>query len=349
MSDELRNALQAHRDTLVVRGARELLEGATTQVETFEELDRVSRVLDALPPPPPRRTIPIVIGLASILIVALSWLIPINVVGVRSTFQLEATSLAVSLTPSEDLEWSPDTALAANEIRLTAESLSGWSSVPDTAQMVKLVGGDIDLDRIHVPELGQLGFARTGSGALEIAAGGQIAVAELLVSGAGTIDDIGFSHPVPERLRLETGSSGRPPITLTASPTVPFYLRGLPVSAVRFGVPNADGGFASSLQSATLRLPQIDQEYELLVEDALLTEGLEARVIELRVDPEVEGLRLVAAGTVRSVSLEQGGTVRSATPTILDYTFENQRLAFLLGALSAIWGLLWSALRLFLS
>ncbi len=349
MSDDLRNTLEARRRAVAAKAARDLLDESPTLTQTLEDLDKTSRVLDALPAAPQSKVLPLAIGLASILIVALAWLTPIGAVGIRTIFQLEATSRAVGLAPSESFDWRPNLSLSPGEARLTAARVEGWEGVPASASFTALTSESLALQSIGVPADGRLALKNTNAGAIEIGIEGSGATAELLIHGSGNFEGTAFTHRVPEILRFGTSDAGRPPIAMTVTPVAPLRLSGLPVSAVRFGASDGRGGFISTLEKATLRLPQTGQEFSLGARDAILMDALQAQVVELAAAPGAESLQLVLTGASRRVSLEQAGVLRRVTPSILDYILENQRLAFLFGALSAIWGLMWSAKRLFLS
>jgi hypothetical protein len=66
----------------------------------------------------------------------------------------------------------------------------------------------------------------------------------------------------------------------------------------------------------------------------------------LRVMPD--GITVRFAGSVHGLTLGRANFARELRPTLIEYLFHQQTVGFLWGAVTFLWGMLWSARRLLL-
>jgi hypothetical protein len=102
--------------------------------------------------------------------------------------------------------------------------------------------------------------------------------------------------------------------------------------------------FTSGITEGTMTLAATGGTLDLKAGDPLYLEGANGVVLGLDIGPE--GLQLWFDGEVRGVSLGTSGFRRNLKPTLLEYLYHQKKLGFFWGAVTFLWGLTWSGLRL---
>jgi hypothetical protein len=137
-----------------------------------------------------------------------------------------------------------------------------------------------------------------------------------------------------------------------------MVLRHLTVADVRFGrevqLLPGEPVVLSTIQSGTLRLPELDRSVPLEAGVGLQLDGLDGYVGEIRLSAGREVIGITFQGQVdRATLLSPGsggrfddGLRRDLTPSLLTYLYQNQSLALVLAAVSAVWAALFYLRRL---
>ena len=104
--------------------------------------------------------------------------------------------------------------------------------------------------------------------------------------------------------------------------------------------------FASQIIAGTLTMTDTGEQISLTSGAALRLADTRGRVAALLLrHKEVEVVKF--EGTASDVTLGTGDFSRNLKPTILEWLFHQQKLGFFWGALTFLWGIAWSAHRLF--
>ena len=359
MKPGLRERLEARRHALAESVAERVLETSLAEVGAdLAALRELEAVIAALPQARPRPPVaPILIGLASVLLVSAAWIIPISALGIRTPIVLEASSSSLELTLARDWRWTGSIDLEPGRLRLedAAARFSDPALMPDgaTADDDLLIKADrLRMEGLESAAGMRIAFETTPDAGIGVFFRGGHGGGAASIAGNGTVTGAGlaraFAFDVPRQQSF--GAPG--PSALRASvefqPARPIELSGMEAAAVTFGrLASVEEGFVSGLRSGLLRLPDSAESHDLLDGQAVQLESFGGRVSRLQIGGD--GVELALQGTVSRVAIIGQVSARDLTPSLLSYLYTNQRLAFLFGAISFLWATLWSARRLFAS
>jgi hypothetical protein len=136
-------------------------------------------------------------------------------------------------------------------------------------------------------------------------------------------------------------------LSMTFAGDAALTFRDFDVQALRFvtEVPGPRGlVFVSTLRTGKLGLPDIGATYPLGEGAFLSLRGFRGRVSALHI---ADSVTIEAEGTAERVLAGPEGYARDLTPSLLEYLGHNRQVTLLWSALAFIWGLAWSARRLF--
>ena len=99
--------------------------------------------------------------------------------------------------------------------------------------------------------------------------------------------------------------------------------------------------FASQIERGTLTLTDADEQLTLSRGAALRLGDAHGIVSEMQVGKE--GLHITFEGTVATVALGRGDFDHNIKPSLLEWLYHQQKVGFLWGAVTFLWGVIWSA------
>jgi hypothetical protein len=88
-----------------------------------------------------------------------------------------------------------------------------------------------------------------------------------------------------------------------------------------------------------------DEQISLAPGAAVRLANIRGRISALQV--KHNNVEIIFEGTANDVTLGTGDFSRNLKPTILEWLFHQQRVGFFWGALTFLWGIAWSAHKLF--
>ena len=373
MSCEVRGDLERHREQLAGRAAARLAREQDADIsQELARLDAIDKILTALPVARWRRLQwPAVAALVCLAAVWALWTVTIDalgVLGVRTGVVLAVQADTVHMRVSGEWEDSERVRLADGWVRIERAALTfsdprqGFATLPDDAWVdVKAAGATLQDLRLEPGT--ELTLERADGEALAVYATGGGAAGSVLVNGVvsltwGETDGAAaktrnFRVDVPERMTFSAARQEGVPARIVLEPEGTLALHDLAVSGLRFGREVAtepgEPTFISTVRAGQLRVPDVDESYDLSVGSSVILRGLEGYVRQLRVENRAGDEDTIAVdleGTVERVAMGPRGRERDVTPSVLSYLYHNQRLAFLFAAASFVWGALWSLRRL---
>jgi hypothetical protein len=102
-------------------------------------------------------------------------------------------------------------------------------------------------------------------------------------------------------------------------------------------------GFESTIRDGRLIIAETRKEVPLRRGDHLeIADAGEGRLVDVAIGDAVV---VAFEGKAGTVDLLQAGRRTDMRPTLLEYAYHNERLAFVWGALGMVWGLAWSVRR----
>jgi hypothetical protein len=264
---------------------------------------------------------------------------------------------------SEPWRWISEAPLRANYVRAEEFNELETPPLPTAASMLEAPNGfEITGDGLSLMSLnitkgtrvtvetardGQLDlYAKGGGVSGEIAAVGTLqAVFE--ADGARTALDLDLD--VPETIGFRSNGHRIVPAWLRLVPQgrsefADMRVRDLSFAQARAFEPGSVR-FVSAVKSGTLRLIDIGAEIDIK-EEALTLREVEGRIARLVVGDVV---RIDFEGTAGGIRLGPADFARDLVPTVAQYLYHNERLAFFWTALVFLWGLFWSARRLIMA
>jgi hypothetical protein len=331
------------------------------------EVDRIKELQSVLAALPQRESFPLrwaaVIGAVCLVGASLAWSISVP----RARVQLDLTTASIVMRLADDFSWD-DTWRIDPELRLrqfTHLDLPPEYGVPEPlAQEASLElnvsDGSVELRHLFVARGAAATIASSESGATEIVVygapfRGDVDISGKVASRAGPTPGIGLPatsfdpEMPPGRFGFQYDGRGALPALLHLSAADTLDLREIPVTGLGFFEERADGTqastFASRILSGTLTMTDTGEHIPLAPAAALRLAEARGLVAALRVKPKE--IQVKFEGTASDVTLGTGDFTRNLKPTILEWLFHQKKLGFFWGAITFLWGIAWSARKLY--
>jgi hypothetical protein len=360
VAPHLASSIQREIVRLVDDAAHKALAGASAN----DELDRVAqlqKVHDALPPPKDRTWL-WAVAVASLCLATATAAATLRLPIVR--IELDVTSASASFRLADALSWQgswhvdPTLILFQNAEKTDLPDFPtpSWS---DRASFdVRAGDGSATMRKLNAAAGAAVAIDLAGS-SVSINISGAPSSVELNVTGTVSVGGIDASgtewRPAAFEARslpADIGASGSGnsaiPTLLRVTPLNELILRDMPVQDLNFMRESSDVRlrdiWQSELQSATLTMTDTGEKMTLNDGAMLRLSHSSGTAISLRIVPDA--IRLRFEGKVRGITLGRGDFVRDLRPTLLEYVFHQERVGFLWGAMTFLWGLLWSARKL---
>ncbi len=366
MSRDLRKRMKQLRETEVQRLAERLLSDPGEDVsDCVHRVRTYGELIDVMPIGRWRQRMFFGFAVLCIGLIGLAWSLPMwkkaRVILNVDASAIEVTSTgAVALKSSVPL--SPAHLVRLEELtRLSLPVPGPMIEQLEGRPWVHISGGQLSLTRLELEKSGALRIETEGSGRVRIFAirgdfTGELELAEAKHISAGShshLTRFSGSLPIlepPETVVFSARSTEVAPAWLQIHPGKDLVFEQLHVKGLKFftKLPVAPGPttFLSTVLKGTLRLADTGKVVELQKGDFLSLPQLEGTVVEMRVGDQIQSR---FEGRAERVYVGPEGFQTDLTPTILEYLHHNERWALFAGAVSLVWGLLWSVRRLWLA
>jgi hypothetical protein len=150
---------------------------------------------------------------------------------------------------------------------------------------------------------------------------------------------------MPADLGASAAGMDAVPASLNVNALAPVELRSVQVKDLSFLREQVDAqqrqSAFSELQTGSLTLTDTGEQVTLGEGAMLRLRGSSGTLTSLRI--EAERIRVRFEGTADRITIGTGDFARDLRPTVLDYLFHQQKVGFLWGAATFLWGVLWSA------
>jgi hypothetical protein len=360
MSEKLRRKLASQRDDALRQAIEKLASDPVADVATdIERFETHDKVLAGMPSSRSKELIgAFVVGIACLLCISLAWSFRMPTTQVR----LIVTADSVSLKLAAPWNWPVALPLGSAPIRL--ENLSAVELPNTQGQIeqlsgdpwVEIAGGNVSLSHLAFGEGGKLLIERDEDGRLNLFAGGAKLTGELAIWGGPTVaageaaEQTAFSGalhlPDAEIVAFSAKGEGAVPTRLSFLPQQRAVLANLRVVELGFAQEAADQPgnviFASTVLGGKLLLADVGGEVDLEEGDRLTLTGVSGLVNKISTDDEMV---ITFEGSVADVFVGS----EDRTPSLMEYMFHNQRLAFFWTAGTFLWGAIWSARKFLIS
>jgi hypothetical protein len=355
----LRRKLRAARAEHAIAAAETAVSGGDT-AEHIKQLDVYDKLLAALPRSGVYERYPaILIAGICLLAASVAWTLHVP----RTKIHLMAKTTAVDMHLAAPLAWEGRWRVGDAVIRLQEftklelpPELGAPQPLTDRAWL-DITGGVVKLTRLDMSQGAPVSVRRNAFGDIVILTWNKPFQGELQVAGSPSIS-AGAQHsntPIAQATfdppaTVTFDDAGRPliPAQLRARPLEKLQLRRIPIHALSLftETTNADQqpSFTSGITEGTMTLADTGKALELKAGDPLYLEGANGIIWGLDIGPE--GLQLWFDGEVRGVSLGTPGFKRNLKPTLLAYLYHREKQGFFWGAVTFLWGLIWSGRRL---
>ena len=360
----LRRKLRAARAEHAIAAAETVVSGGDI-TEHIKQLEMYEKLLAALPRSGFYEKYPAIL-IAGICLLAASMAWTIRVPNTKIHLRVKTTAVAMRLATPLAWEgmWPVDGALVRLEeftkLELPPE-LGAPQPLPDRAWL-DIAGGDVQLTRLDMSQGAFVSVTRNASGDVDILTWDQPFQGELQVAGSPSISAGTRNSKIP--IAQATFDPPAPPATVTfdddGRPSIPAHLRAragrleklqlrrVPIHDLRLFTEttnaNQQPSFISGITEGKMTLADTGDALELKAGDPLYLEGANGIILELDIGPE--GLQLWFDGEVRGVSLGTPGFKRNLKPTLLAYLYHREKQGFFWGAVTFLWGLIWSGRKL---
>ncbi len=364
MIRNLRVELQRKRSQLTREVSDRIIRDPQTDVrDDIYRIIALDVILKTLPSPFWKRLwAPLAIGLASLSMVGVAWMVRVDVLGIRTNVLLTAGANTVELTTNREWQWSGQIRLPEGKVRIERAYISysdpsqAFSAIDDAHRLDVEGGGYFSLQRLDLKARTRLVLETADGDDLAVYAWGTGASGDILVNGDVLVGWVGKSGPsqsmelalqIPEVITFSAANREAIPARVLFGRVPPFSLRDLHVSSIKFGreisqIPG-EMAFISTVESGHIRLPSVQGSHDLFTGDKVRLSGLQGRIRRITVGSPIT---IDFEGTVERLSIGPSGGERDLTPSVLSYVYYNQPLAFLFSAASFLWGMLWSLRRL---
>lgn len=324
-----------------------------SRIKTYERLLAVDNSR-----PGRRRMLAVVIGITCVTMVGLAQIVRMPTA--RITLAVDAQSVSFNL--AKDWEWDESVG------NLKQIRLDGFDKVELPTSIPRDLSAASD-DMVNFAN-GKLTFS-----SLKVKDGGEVTLdadehaVDLFVRGATVNGEIAMQGPVEVEMRSnDIGSEARlatpdfmfaelVPFEATPTGAVPVQIRleggsdisvqNVPIQTLSFAKERTSGAldrrFESTISSGNLNITETRNKMTLGRGDHVeIGEAVDARLVEMAVG---DGISIAFEGKVGILRLVQAGTATDLRPTVLEYTYHNERLIFLWSALGVLWGFVWSVRR----
>jgi hypothetical protein len=362
-SDSLRKTLEQRRRGAIEQATRKLLGDDDAGVaDELKRVDAYTRILDSLPAPARKSREPwlaAVVGSACVLAVGLAWTLRLPTTNI--VLKVDAETVNFRLT--EALAWTGELTLAGGNLRLSEmASISLPESETRRAAIEHRAWADIGdgsaiLAALDVAAGGRVAVERDAGGMLALYVAGGALGGHFDLWGRPTISAGTGDAPatltatpdlrIPEAVAFAAGG-GDVPARIQLTTAAPLRFDDLRVDRLSFGreIAAAPGAsdFESTILGGRLVLADVDEEIELRPGDRLALETVDGRLVELGAGQSVS---VAFEGKVTGVSLGPRDFARDLRPSVLVWLYHEQRLPFLWSAVAFLWGMIWSAKKMF--
>ena len=214
-------------------------------------------------------------------------------------------------------------------------ALDSFSAGTGGGVTIESADGTTDVFARRAPVKGQLTLMRK----VEVSAGSNAV--------GGTWTTVTSDAILPEIVTFSARSNAAVPVHVQIEGGGAVSMDNIGITALSFARERASGPgaieFESTIMSGEITFPETRKEIILGRGDHLeIGDATEARVINLSIEG---GITVAFEGKASVISLVQAGKRSDLRPTILEYLYHNQFLAFLWSALGIVWGLAWSVRR----
>jgi hypothetical protein len=361
----MRNAITRQIELVATEAGTKALAG-DVPIAHIERIRALQNVLAALPE---KAMLPLsfaaIIGIACLLSASLALVIHVP----RTRAQLDLTTTSVTMRLDNDLSWNG--AWHVDPKQLTLRNFSSIELPPEygprraSSLELSVTKGTVRVDDLFF-----------GHGAMITIATNQAGVADIVVRGATFHGDIEVSGDVnahtgpaleeslpPKQFDLEMPPGrfgflyngkdvlGQQPPFMHSSPVETVDFPEVTITDLSFADEHPKPGrpdqiiFASQIVSGTLTMTDTGQQIALARGAAVHLAGIRGDITALQV--KGNQVQVKFEGTANAVTLGAGEFSRNLKPTILEWLFHQQRLGLFWGALTFLWGIAWSARRLF--
>jgi hypothetical protein len=183
---------------------------------------------------------------------------------------------------------------------------------------------------------------------VELNAKGSVKVAGHDNHGAEWKPDAVDFDEVPADFGSNGMGSSVVPASMQIHPLSSIVLRGIPITEISFLQEELDAQqkpiAVSRIKSGSITLTDVASKFSLSTGDMLHLEDARGVVSVLEIGASVIKLRF--EGNVSGIVTGQGDFQHDWRPSVLDFLFHQQRIGFVWGAITALWGLLWSVRKL---
>jgi hypothetical protein len=357
----LRRKLRTARAEHAIAAAEKTVSGGTVD-EDIKQLDVYEKLLAALPRSGFYERYPaMLIAGICLLAASVAWTIRVP----TTKIHLGVKTMAVSVRLATPLAWEGRWRVGGAVVRLqeftTLELPPELSAPPQLTgrAWLDIAGGVIKLTRLDMSQGALVSVMSNASGDVDILTLNKPFQGELAVAGSPRIS----AGPAPDAKIPIAKATFDPPATVTfddagrqliparlrASPLEKLRLRRVPIHALSLFTEtmNADqqSSFTSGITEGAVTLSDTGEAIELKAGDPLYLKGVNGIITGLEIGPD--GLQLWFDGEVHGVSLGTPGFERNLKPTLLEYLYHREKLGFFWGAVTFLWGLIWSGRKLF--
>jgi len=360
-----RRTLQQRRRDIAAEASQRLdahsPDGIAEQIRKLKEIDEVLALL-----PLPRWqavALPAATGLACLLIAWIALTVRISALGLRTEVAFSMDTDTVNMTAAGRWTWKDRMRVRHGRLGIENAALSfsdaprAFGTLPAQSSL-QVEAGALELRQLEVQPGTALTLARAlGEDDLQLLLAKGGATGAFLVNSrtslawevsGGSRAAAELSLEVPEEVAFSTGGSNALPARLSFAPDRPLVFRFISVSGMSFGRPlplhPGEAAFVSGIRSARLRISDVAAPLELSAGEVLALHEFNGLANEILIG-DAGTISLVVQGTADTVAIGPPGREREVTPTVLEFLYHNQRLAFLFAAASVVWGALWSLKR----
>jgi hypothetical protein len=357
---EQRSAITRAIEELAADVGRKAIAGETPSAE-IERLHALQAALAALPGRPGRFGLWAgLIGLLCLVVASAALTVRVP----RTRLQLDLHTTTATLRLASDLTWDGNWSSAAGGLRvqhftqldLPPEYGQQTTSGREQSLDIAAPAGSVRLRHLSIGGGGVLTVSRSSDGGVDIAVLGAPFTGDIDVTGAvlaSTDSGAGASLPAetfpedqpPARFGFQYDGRGPVSALLHDRPRDSLVLEEMQVSGLSFfderSSSTGESAFASQIERGTLTLTDADEQLTLSRGAALRLGDAHGIVSEMQVGKE--GLHITFEGTVATAALGRGDFDHNIKPSLLEWLYHQQKVGFLWGAVTFLWGVIWSA------
>jgi len=356
---KLRAALAREIETLAAETGRRAVAGETPTAD-IERLKALQASLAALPA---KRTGLAswagLIGLLCLIVASAAWTVRVP----RTRVQLDLVTASATAKLAGDLNREVGWRIAPDSLRLqhfthldlppeygTQPALEREGSLDLTVQ-----GGNVRLRQFAISSGALVTLSRSDDGATDMVVRGAPFTCDFDVTGS-IVASVGpgsaallpaqtFSPELPPaRFDFKYDGKSRVPAQLRDTPLDSLTVRDIAITGLGFFEERGDRS-TSQILRGTVTMTDTGEHLTLAPEAALRLGNAQGMISTLQIGKD--GVQVTFEGTAAEVTLGNGDFARNLKPTLLEWLYHQQTIGFLWGALSFIWGVGWSARKLF--